>query len=662
MKNFFFDFNFEKSRENGRFLFKTIEKTEVNSEQLAKIEALQNSQKARLPLAVSAETHQELGKLSPKKANKKAVEKTSQGAKESTKKSFETDNKFGNKKEVESILKEFSEKFAEENKIPQKFEEEVLRNKKYQSPEEFAKTSREFMEKYSDSYLKYVEKSATEHPYLASHFHLIPNDLENTGKISTALFSLGFISNQGGMKDSLMRGGRWALWGAVLTHPVVTGALAHSLKWAVPKVTKIVGTGLGAFVDFIYNPGKTSREFYDRLKKGGNPFVKDGVERTSEMLKTTTNPLELRKQGMQFSTDLNVILDGINRLDKAKSSEEKEKILEKIRPQAVQFLAQTENLAKGISQQDVVEMGRKIWENDPKNPPQDSDYRLVLMMKSREIIKKQFKTDENFNNEVAHKLQSVKNNLSGADKNKLKELGVEDLKDVIAKEGENFAKITAEKKHGIRRALSNMSGTALLTYIFLFFLTKGVMGVSHLFQKGWEKTKDTREKLKEKPFTTIVQGMWFPFKKVGQGMKYLLTRPFKWLKRKAILNVGKDRFQWTDEQIKAYKSLSKKEKNKVVDALKKIVEGKKKHSFDEMEKLRKKYKKDRKWWKLFMAGTDKKGLKNDEKYDEIKKAVEEAKKGILKSDNFLKKSEWQEAFKYIKSSNEKVYKVLFPSD
>ena len=649
MKNLFLVSQIKKSYENRGFLFEIKMNKETVSQNFTGIEKakeniLNNSRKERLPLSAKAQTHQELNKLSSK-TESNLINKQENPAKKPTAKKETLDKKQPTleelqkdpekRKEVAQILEEEGKKFVTTD--PQ-IKEIISRD--YDNPEEL-----------SQNLKNYLESDETAHKF-AKHLTLIPKDPGNMAKIAIASFALQAIGSEEGWRTSLGKWVKTSLFIGALSHPAVTGAIAHSLKFAGKWSYKILSYPVAGLVEFIYNP----KQFIDKLKNGKSPIAKDKI---AETLIRSQDPVVMRKAGMEFSPELDSVLDFMgNNLDFREISE----IPPEIRKNAAKFLYQTDKVMQGVAEEKIRAIRTKIHNGDKVS---DTDFRLVLVWKARQRIKILFGQKARFQNDLEfekNKIREAQAKLPENAKNKLKELGLTDLSQVVATNQGNFARFYKErtKKHGIGRALDNMSATGLLAYIFMFFIMKGVMGASHLFKKGWENTKETREKLANSPFKTIAKGVWFPFKKVGQGLSYLLGKPFTWLKRKSILKAGKTR-GWNENQVEAWNKLPKKEKNKVVKELKKIIENKRKLKNEEMEKIRKKYKKDKKWWQIFKRKIDKKELKDVPQYDNILKDIEEAKRTTLKNTNNLTDEEWKNAFKDVKNDKPKVYKVLFPS-
>ena len=528
-------------------------------------------------------------------------------------------------KEIENFAKEKVKEFALQD---EEFTQRI--NREYSSLDELKQALAGYPPVESrEKFLKFLRTKATTDHKWTSHLtaeELIPDkkDLGDYGKIFTALFSLGFISNEGGFKESFVRGAKWGLVAAAVSFPAVSNSLAHFLRWSGKTAYNVASYPISLLVDFIYEPGKTVSEIQQGQFPGTN-------EKIAEMALVTSDAYSLMQKGVKFSPQLENLATLLHNYKKDK----KQVTLKNLAKASAKFYVQSTDLRlsseeferlrkQAFKKEDIsVENRRKMILTDLfydidelLNDKDNSEFREIF--EAEKIIQEQ-----NLESPSSTDLKNAKN--------KLKKYSTEDLKNMIGV-GQDFSKlskISREKSHGIGRALDNMAGTSLLTYILIFFLMKGVMGIKGLVNpENWKKEKLKEKAGKAKKILFFVPNMLWK----GASYPFRAINKMRW--RKKIGKIGQNLKQgaWNADQVKLWENLPKKEKNKAVRALFEKV----KKNKEALEKRKKEIKKN---------------FKGKERKEELKKAISEAE---TSAKEFSAES-WEELFKDVKTKDGKSF-------
>ena len=546
MKNVFLDFNFCKSRENGRFLMNN--EVVKDGFEIEKQEALKGFKVAQGNLSASAKAHEaqvNFAKHIPgAKIPRKTAEtvKTTDKASNTISKSAKLDE--ANEQDPRKLEREVKEYVSQAFLDDPEFKRVIksMENEELSQAEQFQLMS------------NYKELPATKHKF-SEHIKLMPKAWKTNVKVAGILGTIGFISHEGGFKDSAEKALEWGVWAAFFTHPMVTGAISHGLQFLGKKIVVPAGGIIFDVVtEFVYEPGK----FFDTIKQGKNPIA---LDKLAGQIQVSQSPLVLRGgKAMDFSPELNSVLDFIL------ANPNPEEIPRNIRDNAAKFMLQTEKVASKTSLEEVAGISKKICNKDKVL---DTDFRKVLMWKAREEVSALFAGKPEELSSSVESLREVQAKLSDTDKKKLNELGIDDLDQVVGVGTINLAEITKEKKHGIRRALGNMSGTALITYILIFLMSKGAMWVSGGAKKEVIKKRAGQAgKIAAFIPVTLWKAVTWPVRAINK--RY-------W--RGEIGRMGKkpEHGKWNSDQVDLWKELPRKEKNKAVDKLfDKIKDNKKK--------------------------------------------------------------------------------------
>ncbi len=631
MKNLNFYLQNSRNFDGGRLVF------------LDKIETAEIPVEARIKMAdAEAETIVEgtkikLGTIDPKAKDlpsnpaKKTEDKTKTVSQSSEKTPDKEDKENNDKKwTTESFQKLVSDEtvsYVKENSKINEVLNDIENNKELTVAELFTKLQGTVEEMNPHSYRDHLNNIIKSRG--------IPANALNNAKIGGVVGLLAFTSNEGDLKESALKALRWGVGAAIVSHPIITGTLAHIMKPA----GNVLGTAAVALPNFIAQIIDDPAKIIDALKRGTNgktdytqtPIYKLLMHNETlagdlgKAMAINPHPVNLLNQGMKFSSDLEEVILFMRDYKSQKGNPSFQTI-----QKAAKFMVQSEDLA--LSEKQLENFRQKLWNDDPLSP---EDRRQYITTYARQEINKFFTSRKKLRGFYTTEIEGVRGrlNLDPADPNLIKKFAKNNLDQLVGIGQSKELKEMSEKiPHGAENLLRSPGKSVLKFIAIAFTLFKLVMGGSKLFQKGVTE-------LKEKPAKKIGKILAYPFTKTWG----FLIGPFaRGSKRRRMSKFALEHHKnWSPEQKDAFNSLSRKDKNKVAEKFFEKVKSKDQALDNELAALMKKYKKDKNFWQRLKAGKE---YKKDPDYEIIKQKIKE--RDLNKFATFTDE-EWEDCFSVI---------------
>lgn len=623
MKNLFLSFNSGKSRENGRFLFNK-EIQEVANENLKSFE-IDKNEVVTVTSKGLLKTDMEVNKKKEKrKASSAGVGKEAENFAKKAEKHDSNETKELSPEELEQLGKEVAEA------------SNVYFAPKIKTIAENTETTLEQKTEYTENLLanagEVEEKTYLEHmgELFGNRIPGLPNDLDNWGKGAGVLVILGYINKEGTIKEKAKSALKWGAWTAFFTHPAITQTIAHTGKLLGQKVVAPTIVGVANAVSVaISNPREALQAIREALNtKSGTPIAdllmrnKTSANKVGEALATHQNPIYLWENGVNFSPELTEVIKAMDAFEEKKTAPSPQVI-----QKAAKFMAQSEEIK--LSDAELAKFQGTLFNEEDLSL---EDVRKTVVTTTRKAIQKfinEAGQQDDFNFKLAEMKEKL--NLPAGAAGKIDEITTKNLEDSVitgVKNPADFAKMKEKIPQGID-AVFKSPGTSILKALIIIFL--GINGVMKL--KGLANTENYKKENMKKRAKKVGGWILWPFKAVLTPLAFLARggKTKAKARRKKFAKIGKEEMKWTTGQQQEFSSMSKEEQNLKAKKFFDAVLVKEKGVKGKIKELKKKYKKDKSWWKRL---TDGKNIKDDEDFKSVK---EELKKISKFEDAELKK-------------------------